>query len=372
METDDEQTRISWQEIVLPDFDTSHVVERPGSPVYCLGSDDGRIGLLSADGLEDVGPVSITDSGEAINGIAFSEGLIAVSTRDELILTNTGTKIEGLFDRLVFPIGSHGVASRPGGGFVATMGRNGLVLMGRNRDLSYSVHAWKPAGTPINAYKVVSVFDPVRGEVLACASRGIGLIGLPVARDGSLGTGARILRPNGVDFVDVTSLGSREYPYAVIALGLDCSIHFVRDPSTGGKAKHLHMAETGERGYRILSAKGHIFLLTSKQLTIIPNLASQLLEGEEIELPLTARKLEVEAVDMTVTSDGFVLIVMPNSIRRVEIAKLVAGFERSESISPVSSEIFDQQVDPSSQATEECLTPFDDSIWSPSELVPMS
>ena len=51
---------------------------------------------------------------------------------------------------------------------------------------------------------------------------------MPLSRAG-LETHGKKLRPLGVDFVDVTGLNVDGFPLAIAALGLDCSIHFVRE-----------------------------------------------------------------------------------------------------------------------------------------------
>ena len=70
--------------ICLPIFEVSWAGGSPGQPGYWFGSDDGRVQFMSLDGAELIGPYAIAPSEEAVNGIAFAGGLMAVSTRNDV------------------------------------------------------------------------------------------------------------------------------------------------------------------------------------------------------------------------------------------------------------------------------------------------
>ena len=70
--------------ICLPNFEVSWAGGSPGKPGCWFGSDDGRVQFMSLDGAELIGPYAIAPSEEAVNGIAFAGGLMAVSTRNDV------------------------------------------------------------------------------------------------------------------------------------------------------------------------------------------------------------------------------------------------------------------------------------------------
>jgi hypothetical protein len=148
---------------------------------------------------------------------------------------------------------------------------------------------------------------------------------MPLAGTGLENYGKK-LRPVGVDFVDVAALDVDGFPFAVAALGLDCSIHFVRDLLGDQATTTLHLSSRGERAYRILCTEGHVFMLTDKSLYAFKDLAVRFLRGEAINAP-TAQLLDLEAVDASLGPDRSLLVVMPDSVYHIEIDSLLAGVD---------------------------------------------
>ena len=164
-----------------------------------------------------------------------------------------------------------------------------------------------------------------RGEILACAGRRGGFATMPLAGAGLENHGKK-LRPVGVDFVDVAALDVDGFPFAVAALGLDCSIHFVSDLLGDQATTTLHLGSRRERAYRILCAEGHVFMLTDKSLYAFKDLAVRFLRGEAINDP-TAQSLDLEAVDASLGPDRSLLVVMPDTVYHIEIDSLLAGVD---------------------------------------------
>ena len=132
------------------------------------------------------------------------------------------------------------------------------------------------------------------------------------------------LRPDGVDFVDVAALETDGFPFAVAALGLDCSIHLVSDLLADRATMTLQLNSPKERAYRILCTEGHVFMLTDKALYTFKDLAGRFLRGEAIDEP-TAPWLEMEAVDASLGPARSLLILMPDTVDQIEIDSLLAG-----------------------------------------------
>ena len=232
--------------ICLPNFEVSWAGGSPGQPGYWFGSDDGRVQFMSLDGAELIGPYAIAPSEEAVNGIAFAGGLMAVSTRNDVTFLKVPGPRGGNVPRTVFPGGAHGVASTHSGCIIAPMGRRGILLMDPRPETAQRVRILKPADEALYIYKVVSLASPDRGKILACAGRRGGFATLPLAGAGLENYGKK-LRPVGVDFVDVAALDVDGFPFAVAALGLDCSIHFVSDLLGDQATTTLHLSSK-ERG----------------------------------------------------------------------------------------------------------------------------
>ncbi len=86
----------------LPNFEVSWAGGSPGEPGCWFGSDDGRVQFMSLDGAELIGPYPIAPSEEAVNGIAFADGLMAVSTRNDVTFLKVPGPRGGHVRRTVF------------------------------------------------------------------------------------------------------------------------------------------------------------------------------------------------------------------------------------------------------------------------------
>src|SRR5207302_10296307 len=75
---------VEVSEIRIPGFEISWAGQDPWNRGFCFGSEDGRIKFTKVDSLAGQGPFSAADSGEAINGVAFTNDVMAVSTRSEV------------------------------------------------------------------------------------------------------------------------------------------------------------------------------------------------------------------------------------------------------------------------------------------------
>jgi hypothetical protein len=365
MISNNDHESLNIREILLPGFDISWAGCSPGRPGYWFGSDDGRVQFMSLDGAELTGPYPIAPSEEAVNGIAFAGGFMAVSTREDVTFLKAPEPRRATTPRTVFHGGAHGVAGTHGGCIIAPLGRRGILLMDPEPESAQRVKTLKPADEALYIYKVVSLASPDRGEIIACAARRGGFATMPLAGVGSVNHGKK-LRPAGVDFVDVAALDVDGFPFAVAALGLDCSIHFVSDLMGDQATTTLHLGATRERAYRILCAEGHVFVLTNTRLYAFEDLAARFLRGEAITHPPT-RSLDLEAVDASLGPDRSLLVVMPDSVYHIEIDSILSGVDpqtsrpRNESQNDVGPKVIPADPDDGS------WTSFEESLWKRSE-----
>jgi hypothetical protein len=323
MTSDNGDASMNIRTIRLPNFEVSWAGGSPGKPGYWFGSEDGQVQFMSLDGAELIGPYAIAPSEEAVNGIAITGGLMAVSTRSDVTFLKVPEHRTNHIPRTVFHGGAHGVVGTQEGYIIAPMGRRGILLMDPRPETAQRVRILKPADEALYIYKVVSLASPDRGMILACAGRRGGFATMPLAGPG-LETHGKKLQPFGVDFVDVTALDVDGFPFAVAALGLDCSIHFISNLLYDQATATLHLSSRSERAYRILCSKGDVFMLTDKNLYAFKDLAGRFLRGEPISDP-TAQLLDLEAVDASLGPDRSLLVVMPDSVYHVKIDSILAG-----------------------------------------------
>jgi len=315
--------KIDGGQISLPNFGISWACGSPWRPGYCFGSDDGRVQFTGLDSVATTGPDEVAPSKDAINGIAFAGDLMAASTRSDVTFLNVplgGGHLELAF----FFGGAHGVAATQSGKIIAPMGKQGILQMGTKQGKAQTVRILKAADESFYSYKVVSLASPDRGEILACAGRRGGFAAMPLAGS-RLENYGKWLRPAGVDFVDVAAVGVGGFPFAVAALSLDCSIHVICDLLVDKTSKRLDFGLDGQRAYRLLCSEGHVFMLTDKRLYAFAHLATKILGGEAIALRTPARKLDLEAVDVSLAYDRSLLVVMTDCVYRIAIDSLIAG-----------------------------------------------
>ncbi len=305
---------------VEPEFEVSWVGEDPIRGHYCFGSMDGRLLFREPGSATWLGPVDVAPSREAINGVAFEPSSFVVSTREDVTCVRHVDNVDHV---ATIPQGAHGVCVSSRGEYYAPVGQRGLLrLESKPEHLSVSILSPDAQGTDVYFYRVASLSSPNGRESLACALRRGGFAVLPL-RGFDPEHPPRLVR-TGADIIDVCSLGMAAHPLAAVGLGMDCSIHLVRDAFTERSVKTLRFPAIQDRAYRVLCAEGHVFLLTNKRLCVFVNLASGFLKGVT-EDPLTeVRFLETEAIDMGLTTNRSLIVIEPERVLEVDIGSLVS------------------------------------------------
>ena len=290
---------------------------------FCFGSEDGRIKFAEFDSLEGPDPIVVAESREAINGVAFSGDMMAVSTRGEVVFWHMSDSSTEGYERRTFAAGAHGVTVTPMGTFVAPLGIDGLLIKNPKSLDRLVTTRIRPIGRTTYIYKLVSVCSTSNpdGELLVCAARRDGVAIVFTELNGPRGY-LNTLRSPVNDIVDVCNIDAIEAPRAVAAIGKDCSLHLIRDAFSPDKPPTLRFNGLIGAAYRILSAHGHIFLLTSRMLYAFPGLASRFLKSERPDGYTTAWALPFEAVDANIAGDRL-LVVMPDHVTSMLIKDLV-------------------------------------------------
>lgn len=304
----------------FPDFEVSWAGASPRKDEFCFASEDGRLLMMQFDGSNPLvlGEPIIT-SGESINGLATTKDLMAVSTRSEVTIITLGYSRVWQGFKTLIPYGSHGVISSPSGRFISPCGHKGLmtVMPVHNRPFQ-PIGFRKVINQSFNFYKAAYLPTPAR-EIVACATRFGGLVGL----DLSPGAGTRKLysqSQEGLDIVDVCALPSTAMSPAAAAVSKDCTIILsanVLEPSRTTAIKFLGIEGIA---YRLLSTRGHLYLLTSKALYAMKGLASRFLLGEDVEYTANSwQRYSMDAIDINLVNDRFLLVVLVDGVRQIDV-----------------------------------------------------
>jgi hypothetical protein len=292
----------------------------PFRPGLCFGSEDGMLLFTDEEGRAlSWPPGKGSASGEAINGVACVGTWVAVSTRQEVNFWPLPGTEGGHQFGVVFPYGAHGVSATPSGYFIAPMGRLGILAQAPPFGAETEVTVQTAEKPGLYAYRVICLPSPDTGEVLACAARlaGIGAVAFfGSAQTHTLST----IAFSGLDVIDVCPLRPGERSLAVAALGRDGSLVLFQNVLTDKKPVPIKYDMVEGIAYRILSCGGDIFVLTSKGLYVLAQLAGRYLAGEPVgSIPTPVLPLPVEGVDANLCGNQWLLVVTPDEVRRYDV-----------------------------------------------------
>jgi hypothetical protein len=307
-----------YRVISFPDEEITWAGECPWNSGFCFGTVSGKL-LFQDESDKDSIEVKLAD--EAINDVAFWKHLVGVSTPSE-VLIYTGP-LNG--DRLSLMTGdnrgAHGIIATPRGRFLAPMGTEGLFCF--DGELGPQGRPWieRSGEGDRNYYKVAYLNESEGREILACATRSDGLARIRLDADNPQRVFS--LAAPSLDIIDVTSLRSVAWPFAAAGLGLDRSLILVRDilALDGENPERLRFDHLRGSPYSVLCVDGHIFLLTSKELVILPQLGSRFLDGEPLDTPLHAYHSETQAVEAFIVGNKRLMVVTDEGIRFADILR---------------------------------------------------
>ncbi len=304
------------------DFPISWAGENPFGDGYCLGSEDGRYRLLTTDLLPKT-PGQVSPSGESVNGIAFTNRFMAVSTRCEVSFLD----LDPRFARerpFIFEGGAHGVLATSAGGFVAPLGVNGLLRVPVLNDSEARTMINKAPDASFNFYQLATLHGDGTRDFIAAAARRDGIVTLELNSESNNGRPDSFpyFRAPDVDFVGVCSLGSREWPFSVAGLGRDGTIHLIRNIVGKQPPSTCRISNLQGACYSIVHLDGHLFVLTNKALYVLPGLAARFLEGSAGSEPDPVAMIEMNAVDIYATRRE-ILIEMGDHLRIATAEELI-------------------------------------------------
>jgi hypothetical protein len=310
----------------------SWVGESPWTGGLCLGTYSGRL-IMPVDERTAVGFDHPIANG-AINDVAFAGNLMGVSTRSEVVVfERVPSSVHFARRGEPFGGGSHGIVATAAGGFVAPLGPDGLLLIeakeGPDRHLKMRVG--QIGQEVVNCYKLARLgVEGIRGEVIACAARHEGLLFFSLDRGEVQPTIVRLVLP-GFDLVDVCSLRSPQWPLAAAALGTDGSVFLSRNILEVAPDSLRLDVLTG-RAYSLLSARGHLFLLTSDGMVVVNDLAKQFLASGTLGdyVHVSGSTILMQAADAFLADDE-VFFDCEGGTPSIAIDRLVGNIQNSQS-----------------------------------------
>jgi hypothetical protein len=296
---------------------------------FWYGSQDGLLFQTAVDGpLPFVKPIPAIDSRKAVNGVAFlavNDWLyFAATSRSEICIRGVGADGHGVYTQR-FDFGAHGVVASVTNGFTFPIGPGGVISFfpsGHEREEAQVVSGKN--GFPY-FYQLVSLHHNREKdeELFVAACRGDGFVILRVGLAGApeIIRSARVTGKN-VDFVGVCAIGNESNPMAIVALGQDRTLHFVREPLKSPAMESLHFPFVPGRAYKLLRAGDHLLMLTSKGVCFIPDLVRQFQNGEELEGVRQVRFVEIEAIDFNIAFGKWLLVVTSQFSLRFDLNQI--------------------------------------------------
>jgi hypothetical protein len=293
-----------------------------------VGTEKGRLFLVDPDRGVRRDPSPIFGSGEAINGAAFTDKLMAVSNRSEVVIQEM---IPGIKPR-VLEGGAHGVIASKGGRILAPMGIDGLLIVSPSDDTPPIPTVLKSPETDLYFYQTVQIGPLEQGQewfATACRDDGVARIMLGPGREYDEFEVRSKKNPRtqkNADIVSLCSLNRPGYPYAMAVLSMDRTVYFTADIRTAAFTG-MALDELDGTPYSVHSAQGHLFILTSDKLYVMNDFAERAVynPGSFSREPITSFSLEVDAVDCSIAHDEYLLLVHDHYVTVNRISMLSQG-----------------------------------------------
>jgi len=302
-------------------FAPSWAGPHPFEDGFAFGSEDGMVAFTDEAGKTTQETRIMAASREAINGIAGMDNFLAVTTRQEVTVfalqVHEGEKTEVT----TFRRGAHGILASSGNQFIAPLGHGGVMIAKPSEGLVESMRVYPLGDGNLNVYEVHEM--PSHGThdafIAACRSNGVGLI---LSSTEKQELAFETCNLGGIDVVDVVPVGTAAHPHAVVAAGMDGEVVLFRDIVSHERPILLKYDEFAGKTYRILSSHGHLFVLTSKAVYVLGNLANRVSDRILGEHGAPVMTIPMEAIDANMCGTRWLLAVMPDEVRRYDVQQI--------------------------------------------------
>lgn len=299
--------------------DVTWIGANPFATGLCLGFDDGTIIFSETATGEKTRPQEVSPAREAINGVAaIGTCSLAVSTRSDVTFIQIESRVKN--SRAVFQGGAHGVVATQSGYFVAPLGVTGLLIAKPETGPQQRMQVTTGTEGQLYFYRMAALHDKTGKETLVFANRrnGVGLSEF-MGEEGK--RNVHTLSFEGLDVVDVC--GVTPGSLAALAISPKAEVLWIRDSSKRDDPLAMRLGGIEGQVYRVLATPQHLFVLSSKALYMWANLVSTVLYGQQGTPKSHPLVLPLEAVDMSLFGNQYILLVMAsNSIMGVKIGDL--------------------------------------------------
>lgn len=288
---------------------------------FCFGSEDGRVRFTTVDGK----PIAETSAdekySEAVNGVAFSGNLMAVSSRSEVVFWEMPKSGETQGRPACVPYGSHGVIASAAGGFIAPLGPGGLMHARMSDDgTSVSIERVRPFDEVLDFYRVVG-FASKESELPVCAVRRNGIATIDSSGDPKSPT-LNFTIHGELDVIDVCSLATSAAPRAAAGLCRDGTVLLFHDVLDQAGRIAVRLNEIQGTAYRVFCAPEIIVILTSHGLYFFPGMAEHVLHRKRAPAPPIHGVVEhIEAIDANLVGERWLLVVTTDAVRRYDVSR---------------------------------------------------
>jgi hypothetical protein len=260
-------------------------------------------------------------SGEAVNGVAGLGRWLTVATREDVTFWNLPEKEGEKASCVVFPHGAHDVIATAEGSFVAPLGRTGIMTIKPPFDEKHSVTVSGGEKEGLNFYRIVRLRSGNGQEVLAFATRKAG-IGATEFRWDREAQNVSTVTYDELDVVDICAIGSAD-SLAVAAVAGNGTLILLRDIFQDKCPITMKFDNVTGMAYRLMSCRGHLFLLTSKAMYVLAGLADRFLAGEPVGSTTTPMLvMHVDGADANLYGEQWLLVVTPDGVRRFDVGQI--------------------------------------------------
>lgn len=306
----------------VPEFDATWAGASPLGNGFCLGSETGQILYTNEAGCSTSAPVGGSASGEAINGVAFSQNWLAVTTRRDINLIGPLVPEMHAPQRVTFFGGGLDVAVAPTSGhFVIPLGPDGIMFVKPGTGEQDAVTVSKADKSGLNFCRAVAL--QVRGADVIVGAGRRGGIGYADYRDGINGHKLHIVNFPDLDFVDVCSLATAEKPMAVAAAAKDGALVFFDNILTDKAPQTIRFKGVKGTVYRVVSVDGDIFVLTNQGLFGMFQLSTRFFQGRLLHpCDQEILAIPIEAADANIVGKKWLLAVGTESVFRFDLEKM--------------------------------------------------
>jgi hypothetical protein len=311
-----------------PGFEVCWAGANPFGSGCFFGSEDGGVQLFDNNFRPLGSAIKTSPSGEAINSVAGVGTWFATSTRRDINFIGRSSQA-GKSEMYHAPYGAHDLAVTTSGFFVAALGRLGLLFAEADIRKDNFTITNPGAEGELSVYSVLTLPGDAQHDLVVCAGRTGGILYCQW-RASQATTNMRTMSFADLDVVDVCSIGTIEHPRAVAALAKNGALLLSKDILADEKPGTVKFDNVTGTAYRVVRCRGHLFVLTRNGVFGLWNLAENFVNGTfGINGDTSILGMPMEATDLNVVMDHWLLIVGLDSIEQIDVDGIQEGEERT-------------------------------------------